>query len=194
MPRKPIKSSLYFESSFPVRGKVTQVVLCGCEKEGDLGLRIAKSAKESWTYDPEEKDSFFDVYAYCDDDSWKEVRGGEWVQATVSCLGYLRKVWGGKVYLEKGALTPGGLKVGRVEVEDEQIDVDFGVFTATLKFDDREKMKTALRREGLKDGAFAETDCEVYVRVQRHGKKREILSGKSMRQVFPKTGESRYHF
>src|SRR3989304_5276217 len=106
--RKPIKTSLYFESSFKVKGKVTQVVLCGCENEGDLGFRVARDPKNTWDYDPEDPETFFDVYAYCDDDSWKEVHGGDWVEGTLSCAGYLRKVWGGKIYLEKEALTPGG--------------------------------------------------------------------------------------
>ena len=194
MPRAPIKSTLYFESGFRIKGKVTQVVLCGCENEGDLGIRVARDPDETWDYDPEKQGSFFDVYAYCDDDSWKEVRGGEWVEATIISQGYLKKVWGGKTYLEKGALTPGGLKIGKVKVKEESVVVDFGVFRAGLTFEDPEKLKKALRAEGLRDGSFAKTDCDVYVKVHRRGTKKDILKEKTMRQVFPaKASESRYH-
>jgi hypothetical protein len=192
--RKPIKTSLYFESSFKVKGKVTQVVLCGCENEGDLGFRVTRDAKTTWDYDPEDPETFFDVYAYCDDDSWKEVHGGDWIEGTLSCAGYLRKVWGGKVYLEKDALTPGGRKVGRVVVADDRVTVDFGVFSTGLQFEDPEKLRKALRAEGLRDGSFAETDCDVYVKVSRHGTKKDVLREKAMKQVFPaKAHESRYH-
>jgi len=192
--RKPIKTSLYFESGFRVKGRVTQVVLCGCENEGDLGLRVARDPTKTWDYDPEKEDMFFDIYAYCDDDAWKEVRGGEWVDATLTCAGYLKKVWGGKIYLEKGALTPGGLKVGRVGVEEGRVAVDFGVFTAGLQFEDPEKLREALRREGLRDGSYAETDCDVYIKVHAHGDRKAILREKPMRQVFPtKPSESHYH-
>jgi len=192
--RKPIKTSLYFESAFAVKGKVTQVVLCGCEREGDLGLRVARDPEKTWDYDPEDPDTFVDIYAYCDDDSWEKVHGGDWVDATVHCTGYLKKVWGGKISLEKGALTPGGRKVGRVSVEEERVVVDFGVFQAGLQFEEPEKLREVLRREGLKEGAFAETDCDVYVTVSRFGDRKTVLKEKPMRQVFPaKPSESRYH-
>jgi len=122
------------------------------------------------------------------------IQRGDWVEGTLSCAGYLRKVWGGKIYLEKDALTPGGRKVGRLDVAEDRVTVDFGVFTTGLQFEDPEKLRTALRREGLRDGSYAETDCDVYVKVSRHGSKKDVLREKPMKQVFPaKAHESRYH-
>lgn len=184
MAQKPWVSSLSFEASFPVRGKVLQAILCDCEEEGDLRLRVARDPEKGWTYDAKDADSFLDVHAFDTKGFYLKVRPGDWVEGDVVCFGYLRKVWANRVEMQGNILMDGTRLIGRLsEVDDTHVSVDFGVFVASLGFENPEQMRKVLKGERVKDGTFVETDVDVDIEVQRYGNREEILQG--MRRRFP---------
>lgn len=181
---KPWVSSLSFEAAFPVRGKVLQAVLCDCEEEGDLRVRVARDPAHGWDYDPKNRDSFLDVHAFDPKGFYLRVRPGDWVEADVVCFGYLRKVWANRIEMQGNLLMDGTRLIGRAaEVDDRHLSVDFGVFKANLGFENPEQMKKVLKGERVKDGTFVETDVDVDIEVHRHGAKEDVLGG--LRRRFP---------
>ena len=47
MPR-PIKSALEFQAAFPVKGRILQAIMCECEEEGEIRIRVARDPKKGW--------------------------------------------------------------------------------------------------------------------------------------------------
>ncbi len=189
MAEKPWVSSLSFEASFPVRGKVLQTILCDCEEEGDLRIRVARDPKKGWEYDAKNAETFLDVHAFDSKGFYLKVRPGEWVEGDIVCFGYLRKVWANRIEMQGNLLTDGTRLIGRAqEVNDTHVAVDFGVFAANLGFENPVQMRKVLKGERVKDGTFVETDVDVDIEVHRHGGKEEILQG--LRRRFP-TGRGR---
>jgi len=181
---RPWKSSLSFEVSFPVRGKVLQAAMCDCEEEGDIRVRVARDPEKGWDYDPKAADTFLDIHAFDPKGFYLKVRPGDWVEGDVVCFGYLRKVWANRIEMQGDVLTDGTRLVGRAtEVDDTHLRVDFGVFRADLAFENPEQMRKVLKGERVKDGAFVETDVDVDIEVRRHGNREEIAQ--SMRRRFP---------
>lgn len=184
MANRPWVSSLSFEASFPVRGKILQAAMCECEEEGDLRIRIARDPGKGWDYSPKEADSFLDIHAFDPKGFYLKVRPGEWLEGDVVCFGYLRKVWASRVEMQGNVLMDGTRLIGRAkEVDATHVSVDFGVFAADLAFENPEQMRKVLKGERVHDGTYVETDVDVDIEVARHGGKEEILQG--MRRRFP---------
>lgn len=184
MAQKPWVSSLSFEASFPVRGKILQAAMCECEEEGDIRVRVARDPGKGWEYDAKDADSFLDIHAFDPKGFYLKVRPGEWVEGDVVCFGYLRKVWANRVEMQGNLLMDGTRLIGRAkEADATHLTVDFGVFTAKLGFENPEQMRKVLKGERVKDGAFVETDVDVDLEVRRYGTKEDVLQG--LRRRFP---------
>lgn len=177
-------SSLSFEASFPVRGKVMQAVLCDCEEEGDIRVRVTRNPEDGWEYDPKDAKSYFDIHAYDPKGFYLKVRPNDWLEGDVVCFGYLRKVWAKGIEMQGNVLMDGTRLVGRAsEVDDTHLAADFGVFAANLAFENPEQMKKVLKGERVRDGTFVETDVDVDIEIGRYGTREEILKG--MRRRLP---------
>jgi hypothetical protein len=177
--RKPIVSNLEFRASFPVRGKVMQLVSCSCEEEGDVGLRVSRDPR-SETYDKEDPSTYFDLYAFCQGNAYRNLRIGDWVEAVVTCVGFLKKVRGREISFEGGSLTPGGMKYGKIRLKEGRVEVDFGAFVADLAFEDETQMRRVIKAHRLNEGDTVATDCDVEVRVT--GTRRPPRGGRSKKR------------
>ncbi|HEV8595157.1 MAG TPA: hypothetical protein VGR51_06475 [Thermoplasmata archaeon] len=184
MANKAWVSSLSFEASFPVRGRILQAAMCECEEEGDIRVRIARDPKKGWDYDAKNADSYLDIHAFDPKGFYLKVRAGEWVDGEIVCFGYLRKVWASRIEMQGNVLMDGTRLIGRAkEVDDTHLAVDFGVFTANLGFENPAQMRKVLKGERVRDGTYVETDVDVDIEVRRHGPKDEVLQG--FRRRFP---------
>ncbi len=168
--RKPIKSPLYFEARFRVRGKVLESIMCPhCEKEGELYVRVARAPGENWAYDPTDSSSFVDIIGFDSKGAYLQIRPGDWVEADIICFGYLRRIRASAIEIEGNSLASGSRKVGKVSIEDGRLAVDFSVFKANLAAQSEEEMAKVLKRERIRDGSFVETDCSVDIDVKTIG-------------------------
>ena len=181
---KPWVSSLSFEAAFPVLGKVLQSILCDCEEEGDLRVRVSRHPDKGWSYDPKAPDTFLDIHGFDAKGFYLKLRPGDWVEARVVCFGYLRRVRASRIEMEGGVLMDGTRLIGLTrEVDETHVSVDFGVFTANLAFENPEQMRKVLKGERIRDGTFVETDVDVDLEVMRYGQKDDIAQG--LRRRFP---------
>jgi hypothetical protein len=171
---KPIKSGLEFEAAFPVKGRILQAVMCECEEEGEVRLRVARDPKKGWSYDPKDPSSFVDIHAYDPRDTWAKVRAGEWAEGRVVCFGYLKRVRARRIEMTGAVLQGGTRLVGAVRV-NETVEIDFGLFQTLLAFEDEEQRRKVLKDAGLRDGSFVATDVGVDIELKRWGPRDSIL-------------------
>src|SRR3972149_3554487 len=66
-----------FEASCPIRGKVLQAVMCDCEEEGDVRIRVARNPKKGWDYSAKEADTLLDIHAFDPKGFYLKVRPGD---------------------------------------------------------------------------------------------------------------------
>ena len=178
-------SKLAFETTVRVRGKVVESVMCDCEEEGHVGIRVARKARGGdWSYSKEDRGSYFDIVAYSSDGAYATLRPGDWVEANVTIHGRLARVPTGE--LERGGLNDGHRYEGRVSKAGASLDVDFGTFLAVVASEDGATLRKAIDAEGLRRGSYVESECAVEAVVLRHGSREEILGGS--RRVFPRRG------
>lgn len=175
---------LNFKTTFRVKGKVVESVMCDCEEEGHLGIRVARNWRHTWDYDKQDRDAYFDVVAYSSDSAYTTVRAGDWVEANVTVRGRIARVPTGEI--DRRGLNDGQRYEGRVSKVGKTLVVDFGTFLASVPVDSDPKLRKALEGEGLRAGNYVESECAVEALVVRHGNREEIL-GKS-RRVFPRRG------
>ncbi len=171
---KPIRSGPEFEAAFPVKGRVMQAILCECEKEGEIRLRVSRDPTKGWDYSPEDAATYVDLHAYDPRGTYLKVRAGEWAEGRVVAFGFLKKVWAKRIEIPKDVLASGGRIVGEVHLDDA-VEIDFGLFRATLAFEDEGTRRKVLRDAGLRDGAFVATDVGLDVELKRWGPKESIL-------------------
>ncbi|MGQ0798371.1 MAG: hypothetical protein ACT4OI_11000 [Methanobacteriota archaeon] len=171
---KPIRSGPEFEAAFPVKGKVLQAIVCDCEEEGYLRLRVARHPDKGWSYDPKDASTFLDVHGLDPRDAYRKVRAGEWAEGRVVCFCYLKTVWSKRIEMVGSVLENGTRLVGRSAVADA-VTIDFGLFEARLGFEDEATRKKVLKDAGLHDGAFVATDVGVDIELKRWGSKEQIL-------------------
>ncbi len=160
--RKPIKSPLYFEARFRVRGKVLQSSMCPhCEEEGELYLRVARSPGEDWRYDAKDPSTYVDIIAFDPKGAYMQVKPGDWVESDIICFGYMRRTRASGVEIEGNVLASGSRKIGRASLEGGRLAVDFGVFKASLAAESEDELRKVLKRQRIHQGTFLETDCSV---------------------------------
>ena len=177
--RKPLKSSVEFESRFPVKGKVTMLYLCeDCESEGEIRFRMARDPTASWAYTLKEKSTYVDVQAFDARDTYAKVRVGEWIEAALTTRGYLKRTWAGPMGIDDkdASWFASGVPLrGKVTLDLSAANVDFGFFRARLDFEDPERMRRVLTTEGIKEGSFVRSEPDVEVTVKRWGSRDEVL-------------------
>ncbi|MCI4371553.1 MAG: hypothetical protein L3J78_02790 [Thermoplasmata archaeon] len=173
MPRA-IKTGLEFEAAFAVKGRILQAIMCECEAEGELRIRVARDPKKGWSYDPKDAGSFVDIHAYDPRDAYTKVRAGEWVDGRVVCYGNLKRVRARRIEIVGSVLASGTRLIGAVRV-DGAVEIDFGLFQTRLGFEDEGQRRKVLNRAGLKDGSFVATDVGVDLELKRWGARETIL-------------------
>ncbi len=171
---KPIKSGPEFEAAFPVKGRILQAILCECEKEGEIRIRISRDPARGWNYDPADPSTFVDLHAYDPKGAYAKVRAGEWADGRVVAFGFLKKVWAKDILIPGDLLMSGSRIVGRVRI-DEAVEIDFGLFRARLAFADEDTRRKVVRGAGLRDGAFLATDVGLDIELKRWGPRETIL-------------------
>lgn len=171
---KPIKSGPEFEASFPVRGRVLHVIMCDCEEEGDIRIRVARNPAQGWAYDPKDAESFIDIHGYDTKGAVEKVRAGEWAEGRVVCFGYLKRTWARRIEFPAGILGSGSRLTGLVHV-DGDIEIDFGLFRARLAFEDDSHRDKVMRGAGIRDGSFVASDVSIDIELKRWGRREEIL-------------------
>jgi len=180
--RKPIETSVEFEARFPIKGRVLWTVMCDhCEAEGELRIRMARDPTKGWDYRLDDKASFVDVHAVDASKVYDKVRAGEWVAGHLIVFGSLKKVWGGRVGLGGPLLGDGTRLTGKVSLGERHAEVDFDLFKAYLRFENEEQMRRVLKYEGMREGGYVATDVNVDVKIERWGRKPEILHEKARR-------------
>lgn len=173
MPR-PIKTGLEFEAAFPVKGRILQAIMCECEEEGEIRIRVSRDPKKGWSYDPKVPESFVDIHAYDPRDTYTKVRPGEWAEGRVICYGYLKRVRGRAATRLGSVLSSGTRLTGAVRVNGT-VEIDFGLFQTVLAFEDDEQRGKVLREAGLKHGGSVATDVGVDIELKRWGPRDAIL-------------------
>lgn len=182
--RKPIKSPLYFEARFRIRGKVLQSSMCPhCEAEGELGLRVARDPERGLSYDIKDRSTFLDIVAFDPKGSYMMLKPGDLVEADIICFGYMRRVRAAGIEIEGNVLASGSRKVGRASIEDGRLIVDFSVFKASLSAESQEEMTKVLKRLHIKPGSYLETDCSVDVEVRGIGRQDTDLRRKGLKRM-----------
>lgn len=173
MPR-PIKSALEFEAAFPVKGRILQAILCECEAEGEIRIRVARDPKKGWSYDPKNRESYIDIHAYDPRDAYAKVRAGEWADGRIVCFGALKRVHARRIAMVGPVLTSGTRLTGAVHTNGA-VEIDFGLFQSVLGFEDETQRRKVLKDAGLKDGSFVATDVGVNIELKRWGPRDAIL-------------------
>ena len=192
VPRVPARvakaaSKLAFETTVRVKGKVVETVMCDCEEEGHVGIRVARHARGGdWSYSKDDRDTYYDIVAYSKDGAYATLRPGDWVEANVTIHGRLARVPTGE--LERGGLNDGHRYEGRVSKAGGSVEVDFGTFLAVVSSENEAALRKAVEAEGLRRGSYVESECAVEAAVLRHGSREEILGGS--RRVFPRRGHA----
>jgi hypothetical protein len=173
---RPVKSGLEFEAAFPVKGRILRAIMCECEAEGEIRIRVARDPKKGWTYDPKDATTFIDIDGYDPRDTYSKVRPGEWAEGRIISYGYLKRTRGRGQPRIGPVLTSGTRLVGLVRL-GERVEIDFGLFQAFLVFEDDAARSNVLRGEGLKHGDLVATDVGLDIELRRWGSKETILRG-----------------
>lgn len=163
-----------FEATFPIKGRILQAILCECEAEGEIRLRIARHPDEGWDYDAKNPDTYVDIHAYDPRGTYAKVHAGEWAEGRIVAFGFLKKVWTKSIQVPRDVVTSGSRLVGEVHMEDA-ITIDFGLFRARLAFEDEATRRKVVRDAGLRDGSFVATDVGLDIELKRWGPKETIL-------------------
>jgi len=157
-----------------VKGLVLQAIVCDCEEEGYVRLRVARDPKKGWSYDPKDASTFVDIHGLEPRDAFRKVRVGEWADARVICFGHLKRVWSKRVERVGRLLESGARLVGEAHVGDG-VTIDFGLFEAELTFEDGPTRAKFLRDSGIRAGSFVATDVGVDIEIKRWGTREQIL-------------------
>ena len=173
MPRA-IKSGPEFEAAFPVRGRVLQAIMCECEEEGELRIRVARDPGKGWSYDSKDAASYLDIHAYDPRDTYAKIHAGEWIDGRVHCFGYLKRVRARHIAMEGTVLTSGVRLTGFVHLDDSA-EIDFGIFQTRLAFEDDGQRAKILKEARLREGSFVATDVGVEIEVKRWGSRETIV-------------------
>jgi hypothetical protein len=171
---RPIKSGLEFEAAFPVKGRILQAIMCECEEEGEIRIRISRDPAKGWSYDPKDPKTFVEIHAYDPRDTYAKVRPGEWADGRILCYGSLKRVHARRIEMNGSILASGTRLTGAVHVDDG-VEIDFGLFRTTLSFEGEEQRKKILRDAGLKDGSYVATDVGVEIELKRWGSRESVL-------------------
>src|SRR5437879_12460697 len=128
---RPIKTGLESEAAFPVKGRSLQAIMCECEAEGEIRIRVSRDPKKGWSYDPKDPQTYIDIHAYDPRDTYAKVRPGEWADGRVVCYGFLKRVRARRIEMLGSVLANGTPLTGEVRV-DGAAEIDFGFFPPIL--------------------------------------------------------------
>src|SRR5213595_1115871 len=171
---RPIKTRLEFEAAFPVKGRILQAIMCDCEAEGEIRIRVSRDPKEGWSYDPKDRKTYIDIHAYDPRDTYAKVRPGEWADGRVVCYGFLKRVRARRIEMLGSVLASGTRLTGAVHV-NEAVEIDFGLFRSSLSFESEEQRRKILKDAGIRDGSFVVTDVGVDLELKRWGPRDTVL-------------------
>lgn len=171
---KPIRAGPDFEATFPVKGRILQAVLCECEEEGEIRIRVARHPEEGWDYDPKDPSSYVDLHAFDPKGTYAKVRAGEWAEGRIVAFGFLKKVWSKRIEVPRDLVASGSRLVGEVHMDDP-VTIDFGLFQARLAFEDDATKRKVVRDAGFRDGAFVATNVGLDIELKRWGPRETIL-------------------
>lgn len=171
---RPIKTGLEFEAAFPVKGRILQAIMCECEAEGEIRIRVSRDPKKGWSYDPKDPKTYIDIHAYDPRDTYAKVRPGEWADGRVVCYGFLKRVRARRIEMLGSVLESGTRLTGAVHV-DGAVEIDFGFFQTILGFEDEGQRRKILKEAGVRDGSFVATDVGVDIELKRWGSKETVL-------------------
>jgi hypothetical protein len=171
---RPIKTGLEFEAAFPVKGRILQAIMCECEAEGEIRIRVSRDPKKGWAYDPKDPKSYIDIHAYDPRDAYTKVRPGEWADGRVTCYGFLKRVRARRIEMLGSVLSSGTRLTGEVHVNGA-VEIDFGYFQTLLGFEEAAQRRKILREAGLRNGSFVATDVGADIEVKRWGSREMVL-------------------
>ncbi len=171
---RPIKTGLEFEAAFPVKGRILQAIMCDCEAEGEIRIRVSRDPKKGWSYDPKDRKTYIDIHAYDPRDTYAKVRPGEWADGRVVCYGFLKRVRARRIEMLGSVLASGTRLTGAVHVDDA-VEIDFGFFQTILGFEDDAQRRLILKDAGLRDQSFVATDVGVDIELKRWGSREMVL-------------------
>lgn len=157
-----------------MKGRVLQAIMCECEAEGEIRLRVSRDPKRGWSYDPKDATTYIDIHGYDPHDSYTKVRPGEWADGRVVCYGFLKRVHARQIERPSSILASGARLIGAVRVHGT-VEIDFGLFQAVLAFDDDAQRSKILKEAGVKDGSFVATNVGVDIELKRWGPRETIL-------------------
>src|SRR3989442_7687837 len=109
---RPIKTGLEFEAAFPVMGRILQAIMCECEAEGEIRIRVSRDPKKGWSYNPKDPKTYIDIHAYDPRDTYAKVRPGEWADGRVVCYGFLKRVRARRIEM-LGSILASGTRLTR---------------------------------------------------------------------------------
>ena len=171
---RPIKTGLEFEAAFPVKGRILQAIMCECEAEGEIRIRVSRDPKKGWSYDPKDPKTYIDIHAYDPRETYAKVRPGEWADGRVVCYGFLKRVRARRIEMLGSVLASGTRLTGAVHV-DGAVEIDFGFFQTILGFEDDAQRRKILKEAGLRDRSFVATDVGVDIELKRWGTRETVL-------------------
>ena len=157
-----------------MKGRVLQAIMCECEEEGEIRLRVSRNPEKSWSYDAKDPKTFIDIHAYDPRDTYAKVRAGEWADGRIICYGFLKRVHARRVEMHGPMLASGTRLTGEVHVGDS-VEIDFGLFRTSLSFEDDDQRRKILKDAGVRDGSFMSTDVGVDVELKRWGSRETVL-------------------
>ncbi len=85
--RRLIKTSLYFEARFRIKGKVLQSMMCAqCEAEGELYIRIPRQPSQNPMYNVHDPSTYMDNMAFDPRGSYLKLKPGDMISGDVICF------------------------------------------------------------------------------------------------------------
>lgn len=151
-----------------------RAIMCECEAEGEIRIRVSRDPTKSWAYDPKDPATFIDIDAYDPREAYAKVRAGEWAEGRIISYGYLKRIRGTGHPRLGSPLSNGARLTGMVRL-GPAIEIDFGLFQAALVFEDEEQRIKVVRESGLRDGGHVATDVGLDIELKRWGTRDSIL-------------------
>lgn len=160
-PQKP--EGYHFDGSAKIQGMVMQTILCGCECEGDIVIRIPKRGDDKWNI--EESKSFINLRAFDPQLSIYDLKVTNWIDANLNVFGYLKQTNSKTIQIIGEEFSPQlNGSIGQLKFNEEKVLVDMDYFDIFID-GDAPKIKDGLAQHGLKEGHYAELNASTYIYI-----------------------------